>query len=248
LAPPERNALVRGSVAALQPNLSTFEEAWIGTPGGLSSLVGREQEQAEVRRLLRTARLVTLTGPGGVGKTRLALAVAAASLQSYPDGVRQASLGPVMDPTLVPQVVAAANGVPEQGRRSVQTTLTEALRDRRALLVLDNCEHLIQPCAELVEALLLYCPQLAVLATSREALGVMGEVNWRVPTLAVPPFPVPRPDELSQYHATQLFVERAAAIRPDFQVTSGNAPAVAEVCRRLDGIPLAIELGTCQPW
>src|SRR5216683_603731 len=168
---------------------------------GLSSLIGREQELADVLGLLRTARLVTLTGAGGVGKTRLALAVAAARLQSYPDGVLLSVLAPIADPALVPQAVAAAIGVPERGRRSLMTTLTEALRDRRALLVLDNCEHLIQASAELVDALLQQCPELTVLATSREALGLTRAVTWRVPSLGLPPAPPTPPAQLSQYEA-----------------------------------------------
>ena len=213
-------------------------------PSSVSSLVGRQQALAEVLGVLQAARLVTLTGAGGVGKTRLALSVAAAALPAYPDGVWMVSLAPLQDPALVPQVVAATLGVPERAGRPLLATLTEGLREQRALLVLDNCEHLVQTCAELAEALLGACPALRMLATSREPLGVAGEVTWRVPSLGLPPPPPPQPplEQLSQYAAVRLFVERAVAARPDFQVTNTNAPAVAQVCWRLDGIPLAIEL------
>ncbi len=193
-------------------------------------------------RLLQTVRLVTLTGGGGVGKTRLALGAAAAALPTCPDGVWLASLAPLQDPMLVSHAVAAAIGVPEWSGLPLLATLTEALRERRALLVLDNCEHLVQACAELVEALLSACPDLRILATSREPLGLAGEVTWRVPSLGLPKPPPPPVEELSKYEAVRLFIERAVAARPDFEVTATNAPAVAEVCWRLDGIPLGIEL------
>jgi predicted ATPase/transcriptional regulator with XRE-family HTH domain len=211
-------------------------------PSGLSSLVGRDRELADVVRLLQTNRLVTLTGVGGVGKTRLALSIAAGAVKAYPDGVWLASLAPLVDPALVPHTVAAAVGVSERGGQSLIAILTDALSQARTLLVLDNCEHLIQACAELVETLLLGSGDLTILATSREPLRVTGEVTQRVSSLGLPPSPPPPPEQLSQYDAARLFVERALASRPDFQVTTANAPAVAEVCWRLDGIPLAIEL------
>jgi predicted ATPase/transcriptional regulator with XRE-family HTH domain/Tfp pilus assembly protein PilF len=211
-------------------------------PAPATSLIGRQAELATVSALLARARLVTLTGAGGVGKTRLALGVAAAVLLAYPDGVWLVPLAALTDPQLVPHAVAAALGVLERGRRPLPVTLSEALRARRALVVLDNCEHLVQACAELAEALLSACPELRILATSREPLGVAGEVTRRVPSLTVPPPPPPPPEQLSQYEAVRLFVERAVAARADFRVTNANAPAVAQVCWRLDGIPLAIEL------
>jgi predicted ATPase len=204
-------------------------------PSGLSGLAGRKQELADVLARLETSRLVTLTGAGGVGKTRIALAVAAAAQDAYPDGIRLASLGPLIDPALVPHAVAAVFGVAERSGRPLVATLIQALRRRRSLLVLGNCEHLIQACAELAEALLGACPELAILATSHEPLGLAGEVTWRVPSLSLPAPPQPPPEQLSQYAAVRLFIERAVAARPDFQVTNANAPAVAEVCSRLDG-------------
>jgi non-specific serine/threonine protein kinase len=156
--------------------------------------------------------------------------------------VSLAFLAPIADPALVPHIVATAVGVPERSRRSLLRTLTEVLRTRRVLLVLDNCEHLMDACAELIDALLQHCSNLTVLATSREQIGITGEVVWRVPPLSVPPSPYPPADQLSRFDAVRLFLERAVAIHPIFQVTATNAPALAELCCRLDGIPLAIEL------
>jgi predicted ATPase/DNA-binding CsgD family transcriptional regulator len=212
-------------------------------PLPLTSFVGRERELAEVRRLLRTVRLLTLTGTGGVGKTRLALTAAGALAGAYPDGVRLVELAALTDANLVPRAVAGVLGVPEQARRTLPDVLVDALRHRRLLLVLDNCERLVAACAALTDSLLRACPGLVILATSREPLGVAGEITWRVPSLLLPD---PRVrwsiEQLTEYDAVQLFLERARAVVPDFALASGNAPAVAEVCRRLDGVPLAIEL------
>jgi predicted ATPase/DNA-binding CsgD family transcriptional regulator len=211
-------------------------------PTYISSLVGRQRELADIARVLQTARLVTLTGAGGVGKTRLALAAASTELENFADGVWLASLGSLIDPALVPHSVAAIFGVRERGGRPLLEDLVEAVRERRLLLVLDNCEHLIDASAQLVQALLQGCPGVKVLATSRERLGVPGEVHWRVPSLGAPGAAAAPLHELGQYDAVHLFVERAIAVGPDFRLTSANAAAVAEVCWRLDGIPLAIEL------
>jgi non-specific serine/threonine protein kinase len=211
-------------------------------PQQLSSLVGRQRELDQIADLLHATRLVTLTGTGGVGKTRLAVAVASTASEAYPDGVWFASLASLVDSALVEQTVAAVFGVRQRGERSPLTILRETLRDSCALLVLDNCEHLIEASAELVEVLLQGCSALTILATSRERLGVAGEVAWRVPSLSVPGFPIPPVQQLGECEAVQLFLSRAASIRPDFKLTSANSSSVAEVCRRLDGIPLAIEL------
>lgn len=243
LQPSERQRLTGSSSPDPVSQPPGFDDGPVGALAALStSLVGREQALNDVLGLLGRSRLVTLTGAGGVGKTRLALAAASAIHQQYADGVRLVLLGPVTDPALVPQVVASGVGVLERGRRSVLTSLTEALRDRRVLLVLDNCEHLVEACAELIAAILTHCRELAVMATSREALGLPVEVTWRVPSLSVPRAASPGPHELLECQAARLFIERAQAIRPEFKVTAANAPAIAEVCQRLDGIPLAIEL------
>jgi non-specific serine/threonine protein kinase len=209
----------------------------------LTSFIGRAREIAEVKRLLDAARLVTLTGSGGAGKTRLALQVAADVVEDYPDGVWLAEFAPIADPVLVPKTAASALSVPEQRGREMIETLVDALRPKSLLLVLDNCEHLLAACADLAAVVLRACPQVRILATSREGLGVPGETLWRVPSLSLPDARrLPTPEDLVLYEAVRLFVDRATATAPEFGVTSENAPAVAQVCRRLDGIPLAIEL------
>jgi transcriptional regulator with XRE-family HTH domain len=212
-------------------------------PLQLTSFVGREQELAEIRRLLGSTRLLTLTGTGGTGKTRLALQVAAGLQGHYPQGVWLAELAPLADPLAVPGVVADAVGVREEAGQPLQATLLAALRPRHLLLVLDNCEHLLDACASLVQALLRACPQVTVLVTSREGLGLAGEIVWRVSSLALPGGEhLPSPEALVQVEAVRLLVERTVAVQPHFAVTAQNAAAVTQVCRQLDGIPLALEL------
>jgi non-specific serine/threonine protein kinase len=212
-------------------------------PLALTSFVGRAAEQAEIARRLSSggSRIVTLTGVGGTGKTRLALRVGGEVLERFADGVWLIELAPVSDPAQVPATVAAALAVREEPGRALRDTLADHLRDRAALLILDNCEHLIGACAELAEHLLRQCRGLYILATSREALGIPGEVAWNVPSLTLPPADAD-PATVLQSEAAQLLIERAAAANRDFTATSDNAPAVAQICRRLDGIPLALEL------
>jgi predicted ATPase/class 3 adenylate cyclase/DNA-binding CsgD family transcriptional regulator len=200
----------------------------------LTSFVGRDAEIREVRRILAHNRLVTLTGTGGAGKTRLAVQVAAQLAGEFCDGVSWVDLAPVTDPHLVPVTVARALGAPDQPGRSILDTLTGFIGDRRMLLVLDNCEHLLDSCAPRVVALLGACPGLTMLATSREPIGVPGEITWRVPSLSLA-------DE-----AIELFTDRARRVRPDFALSDDNAAAVREICRRLDGMPLAIELAAAR--
>jgi predicted ATPase/class 3 adenylate cyclase len=216
-------------------------------PLQLTSFVGREREQAEVRRLLATARLLTLTGTGGCGKTRLALQVGAELADAFADGVWFVDLAPLADPALVPQAVASALGVHEVPGRSLRETLADSLRRSDVLLILDNCEHLLDACAQLADALLRACPRLRILATSRELLGIAGENAWRVPSLTLPDArQTPAVAGLTQYDAVRLFIDRALAALPTFAVTNQNAPAVAQLCWRLDGIPLAIELAAAR--
>jgi len=217
-------------------------------PSPPTALIGREREETSVMRLLRPnggARLVTLTGPGGVGKTRLALAVAAELRDAYPDGVTFVDLSALRDPALVAATVARALGLREEGALGARDLLPAYLRDKRVLLVLDNLEQVVEA-APLVGELVAACPSLAVLATSRVALRVRAEQRFDVPPLAVPGRNHPRVDEVENYAAVRLFVVRARAILPDFDLDAGNATAVAEICRRLDGVPLAIELAAAR--
>ena len=218
-----------------------FEEQPRGLPSALSSFIGRERELRDVRRLLGAARLLTLAGTGGVGKTRLAVALLRSPRRNRLGAGAFVDLAPLGDPELVPQTVAAQLGVREQPGRPVLAALVDVLRRAPLLLVLDNCEHLVEACARLAGALLRACPGLRVLATSREPLGVAGEVVWRVPSLALPEA-TPPSEQLEDAAAVRLFVARARAARPAFALTEQNARAVADVCRRLDGIPLALEL------
>jgi predicted ATPase/DNA-binding XRE family transcriptional regulator len=212
-----------------------------------TSFVGRARELAEVRCLLGASRLVTLTGVGGCGKTRLALETARAIERETAGEVRLVDLAPLAEPGLVPQAVARALPVPEQPGRPLLDALTAWLAGQRLLLVLDNCEHLLDACAGLAAAVLRACPDVRLLVTSREALGVAGERAWPVPPLALPPAGAGAGRRARGWaEAVQLFVERAAVIRPGFGLTDQNAAAVAEVCRRLDGLPLAIELAAAR--
>jgi len=223
-------------------------------PTPLSEFIGREREIAEVNDRLAVHRLLTLTGPGGSGKTRLALRAAGELLTEFAEGVWLTEFAPLADAALTPQAVASTLGIREQPGRSLTQTLTDHLHRGNVLLVFDNCEHLVAACAQLAETLLSACPGLRILATSREPLGIPGEAVWVVPPLTLPdPHPWRDPasghDALPAYQqseAVRLFVSRAASATPAFSLTTENGAWVAEVCRRLDGMPLAIELAAAR--
>ncbi|MCA1645942.1 MAG: tetratricopeptide repeat protein, partial [Chloroflexi bacterium] len=213
----------------------------------LTTFIGRRREIAEVQHLLESTRLLTLTGAGGAGKTRLALTVANTLVPHYSDGIWFVPLEALTDPARVASQLVTALGVREEVGQPLSETICSYLRPRTALIVFDNCEHLALACGVLAEALLHACPGLHILATSRQPLGIAGETTWRVPSLALPN-PTRRPpiERFRQVESVQLFAERAAAVLPGFTVTERNAAAVAEVCQRLDGIPLALELAAAR--
>jgi predicted ATPase/DNA-binding SARP family transcriptional activator len=240
-------------------------------PRPLTEFIGREREVREVACALAAARLVTLTGTGGVGKTRLAIRLAGEVAATYPDGARFVELGDLLDPDLIPQTITAVLHGHEEPNRTPRETLLDFLRPKELLLILDNCEHLIDACAACAEMLLRECPHLRVLATSRQTLGITGERAWRVPSLSLPEeqgvqafgrsgvqeeigaspsnarTPNARtPERLLKYEAVRLFVERARDAAPAFALTERNAGATLQICERLDGIPLAIELAAAR--
>ena len=219
----------------------------LNIPIPLTSFVGREKELEEVAKLLLKSRLLTLTGAGGVGKTRLAIQVVADVMEMFSDGVWFLDLAPLSDPSLVPSTLINLLGLQESGERSVTDLLTGYFRSRTALIIFDNCEHLIESCAQLIHSLLLSCEGLTILATSREALRVSGEIPYRVPSLAIPSSDVQcTVNDLANMESIRLFTERAAVISPDFTFNSQNALDIARICERLDGIPLAIELAAAR--
>jgi non-specific serine/threonine protein kinase len=223
------------------------EEVLSNLPIELTSFVGREAEVREVAGLLKDARLVTLTGVGGVGKTRIALQVAAGAIDHYPDGVWLVELGALSDPDLIPKQVAVAMGVQEQANRPIAATLLEVTSSKEVLLVLDNCEHLIEGMAVLADELLRSCPGVRLLATSREPLGVSGETVWTLQPMSVPAVDIdPEPDWLGGIESIRLFIDRARLADREFSLSADNAAACAEICRRLDGVPLAIELAAAR--
>ena len=208
-------------------------------PVQLTSFIGREDEIAEINSLLSRAPLVTLTGSGGAGKTRLAQEIGSANLSVYPDGVWLVGLAPLADPRLIVEEVSSVLGVGEEA-------LYDYLEDKTTLLILDNCEHMVNGCAELASTLLQRAPKVGVLATSQEALGIPGETVHRVPSLPVPDSRESSTEALTKCEAVRLFVERAATVQPGFTLTEQNAAAVAQITQRLDGVPLAIELAAAR--
>ncbi len=231
-----------------QTPIETFSDAarLTNLPIPLSSFIGRRREMAEIKQLLATTRLVTFAGAGGSGKTRLAIQVATDLLDSFKDGVWWVELGGLAEESLVPQQVAKALGVREAPNAPLVEMLASFLREKQLLLVIDNCEHVIGACARLAASLLGAGPNLKILATSREALRINGETVFQVPTLAVPPSTAALLSGDMECESVRLFVERARAAKSDFALTEQNARAIAQICQRLDGIPLAIELAVAR--
>jgi predicted ATPase/DNA-binding SARP family transcriptional activator len=253
-----RDEIAAGRLPSAPPSALPQEEepsdaGRLCLPARRTSFVGREREMVEVKRTLSMTKLLTLTGAGGSGKTRLALELARDLINSYSDGVWLVELAPLSEGGLVAQEVAGALEVPERPGEPLSVTLVDALGDKELLLVVDNCEHLVEAAAQLVDVLVDSCPYLRVLATSREPLGVGGEFLWQVAPLSLPATTdgglnggAPTVESLMRYEAVRLFVERARLRLPNFGLSEQNAGAVARVCRKLDGIPLAIELATAR--
>jgi predicted ATPase/class 3 adenylate cyclase len=229
------------------PPLKTLDSFLHNLPAQLTTFIGREEEIAEIEKELESHRLLTLTGPGGIGKTRLSVQVAAHLLETFPDGVWFVELAPLTNPDLIAQTIHTTLGLVEPPGKNILPILIDYLSQKKALLILDNCEHLVEACAQLTHTLLVHSPSLKILASSREALGVAGELAWQVPSLALPDLKkTTELDQLSEYEAVQLFLDRASLANPHFLMTEDNAPAIAQICYHLDGIPLAIELAAAR--
>ncbi len=239
--------VVHPELPAEFPPLRSLSHLPNNLPQQLTSFVGREREIKQIQELLTGTRLLTITGAGGTGKTRLSLQVAADLLDDDGDGVWLIELAPLTDANLVPQAVASILDVREEPGRPMVLTLVDAIHSKRLLLLFDNCEHVCAACAELANVLLQGCPDARILATSREALGIAGETVYRLPSLSLPdPAHLPSLPRMTQFESVRLFIDRAVAASPQFAVTNTNAPAVAQICHRLDGIPLALELAAAR--
>jgi non-specific serine/threonine protein kinase len=223
------------------------KEASANIPVPLTSFIGRQKELKEIEKLLSSSRLLTLTGPGGVGKTRLAIQTAHVSIKKFKDGVSWVGLAGLSDENLIPQEIAQSLNVREVSHEPLIETLKTYLKSKDVLLIMDNCEHLIRACAQYAEQLLAGCAKLRILATSRERLGLFNEVAWPVPSLPLPEIQQPPSSSgFGEYASVALFAERARAINSDFLLTAQNASSIAQICKRLDGIPLAIELAAAR--
>ena len=241
--------LLHSDLPADFPKLRSLDPLRNNLPIQATSFVGRDKEILAVKALLAKTRLLTLTGSGGAGKTRLSLQVAADLTEGVDEGVWLAEFAPLSDPGLVAQTLAQALGVREEPGRPITQTLVDFLRPKSLLLVLvlDNCEHVLDAAAELCEAILRTCLTVKIIASSREGLNIAGETTYRIPSLSMPDLKQSAtPESLSHYEAVRLFIERAQAAQPSFSVTNANAPAVAQICHRLDGIPYAIELAAAK--
>jgi predicted ATPase/Tfp pilus assembly protein PilF len=229
------------------PPLKSLDSFPNNLPIQLTTFIGRENEIVEIKQEMELHRLVTLTGSGGTGKTRLSLQVAADLLEKFDHGVWFVELAPLTDPDLIPQTILSAMGVQEQQGKLPIEVLKEYLHEKKTLIVLDNCEHLIEAGAKVANALLNAAPELTIMASSREALGVKGELSYPVPSLTLPDIKhLPVVEQLSQYESVRLFIDRASLVAPHFVVDRNSAPFIAQICYRLDGIPLAIELAAAR--
>jgi predicted ATPase len=234
-------------VAGLDVEERAARPAQHNLPANITSFIGRERELTHIGDLLKTNRLVTLTGAGGCGKTRLALEVAAGQIQHFSDGVWLVDLTPLTETNLVAQTIAVTLGVQEGPTEPIAATLVRAIQSKNMLLVLDNCEHLLEVCSQVVHSLLRTSPHLKILVTSREIMALTGECVFHVPPLSVPTTSLQAPTrEVMEYPALRLFVERARAVSTSFALSEGNAPAVVQICTQLDGLPLAIELAAAR--
>src|SRR5207248_6774579 len=248
LARPERlYQLVIAGVPDQFPSLRTLDSTPNNLPTQLTSFIGRDHDVAEARGLLRGTRLLTLTGPGGIGKTRLSLQLGADVVQEFPDGVFFVALSAIRDAELIPSVLSEVLGLQVAGNKMPLDTVVEFLRGKSLLLILDNFEQLLPDGAAVVSDLLHAAPQLKTVVSSRAVLRIYGEQELPVQPLRMPDLrALPSLAALSQYEAVRLFIERAVAVKPDFQATNENAPAVAGICERVDGLPLAIELAAAR--
>ncbi len=245
--PEDRESFVRFARGGPNPTSLTKQTPPNNIPNPISSFIGRERELTEIEKLVQDSRLVTITGTGGIGKTRFATQAAKDLLGSFKDGIWWVELATVRDPSLVMIAIAKVLGVKETPQQSLEETLIDFLHPKQLLIVLDNCEHLIEACAFTVEKLLTACMDLKILATSREPLGLTGEVVYRLLPLTFPDRDITSSVEsLMQYEAIHLFVERAGAVNQHFSLTTQNASSVLQICRRLDGIPLALELAAAR--
>jgi predicted ATPase/class 3 adenylate cyclase len=247
LHPEQLYQLTATGLPSTFPPLKTLESFNHNLPTQLTSFIGREKEIADLKKLIAEYRLVTLTGSGGAGKTRLALRVAADLLSAFASGIWFVELAPLADPALVTQTLLSVFKLREDAHRASLEILQDYLRSKTALLILDNCEHLIEACAQVSESLLRACPKVKILASSREALGVPGEIAYRVPSLKTPtPADLLHLETPLEIDSIRLFVERGTTTKSDFRLTKENTPFVAQICSRLDGIPLAIELAAAR--
>lgn len=229
------------------PPLKTLDARPNNLPVQLTSFIGREEEMRKIKSLLKQTSLLTLTGPGGTGKTRLSLQIAADLIDDFDNGVWFLEFASLYEPDLLPNIIMQALQIPEQPKQDVIVTLTDFLKEKELLIVFDNCEHIIHACSKLAEQLLSKSPKLKILATSREALRCSGEQTFGTLSLTTPEAKsIETPEQLTQYESVRLFIERALVINPNFRVTNENAPAVAGICSQLDGIPLAIELAAAR--